>query len=74
MGRGLDATHPKVFRGYRKNALADLDEIRHSFAPIYVTPTLTILTLGQVRSRNYDVIHDVMFGPNSRILRSIAAE
>ena len=63
--------HPlEVFRGYRKNALTDLAEIWHSFASILFTPTLKplkILALSQVRSRSYDVIHDVVFGRNRRI-------
>ena len=32
-----------------------------------------MLGSGQVRSRSYDVIHDVMFGRNRRILRSIVS-
>ena len=38
-GGRADATPlPKVFRGYRQNALTDLAEIVHSFAAILFTP------------------------------------
>ena len=56
-----------------KNASADLAEIWHSFASILFTPTLKISSSGQVRSRSYDVIHDVMFGRNRPILLSIVS-
>ena len=73
--RGMgDATPlPKVFRGYRQHALADLAEIWHIFAYILFTPILKISRSGQVRSRRYDVIHDVMFCQNRRILLFIAS-
>ena len=68
---------PKGFHGfhrYCKNALADLAEILHSFTSILFTPTLKILASGHVESRSYDVIYDVMYGRNRRILQSVAAE
>ena len=43
------------------------------FAAIFFTPTLKISCSGQVRSRSCDVIHDVIFGLNRRILRSIVS-
>ena len=68
-------SHPEFFfsRGYRKNASAHLTENRLSFSSIFVTPTLKILGSVQVRSRSYDLIHDVMFGRNRRIGRSIVS-
>ena len=70
----VDATLPhKVFRECRQNALSDMAEMWHSFAAILFTPTLKMSWSGQVRSRSYDVIHDVMFGRKRRILRSIVS-
>ena len=64
---------PKGFREYRKNALADLAEIRHSYASICSTSSLKIVCSGQVRSQSDQVIHDVIFGRNKRIVRSIVS-
>ena len=65
---------PKVFRRKRQNALTDVAEFYNSLPSILFTPTLNILGSGQAMSRSYDVIHDVMFDRNRRILGSIAAE
>ena len=64
---------PKVFRRKRQNVLTDVAEVWNSLASILFTPTLNILGSGQAMSRSYDVIHDVMFDRNRRILRSIVS-
>ena len=45
-------------------------QIWHPLAPIIITTILKIIASGHVRSHIYDVIHNVMFGQNLRIMES----